>query len=162
PTNVGNLNAIAGTLTVDAGAGAANRLVISDLSSTAGNTNVVVTSSSITGFAPVTIFYSATGGNYTNGVTGDGILLKGSATVANTFNVRSTLQGSTTKIQTGQANDTFNVGNTSNSLADILGQLTLDGGSNTSTPITTLSQGSDSNSLAVGDTVTFNDQGDNT
>src|SRR5207248_157422 len=59
PANAGNLDAILGTLTVDAGAGAANRLIASDFGG-AANPAVVVTNSQITGLAPASIFYFAT------------------------------------------------------------------------------------------------------
>src|SRR5262249_52001639 len=108
-----------------------NRLIVSDLGGNASKSNIVVTSGSITGFAPATIYYSATG-DFSNSGSNDGILLQSSSTQAATFNVQGTLGGSTTMIQTGQANDTFNVSsnapsNTGN-LAGVEGTLTLVGG----------------------------------
>src|SRR5262249_52490633 len=65
PTNNGNLNAVAGTLTVDVGAGA-NTMVVSDFGGATPNANVVLTATQITGFAgpadATTINYAATGG----------------------------------------------------------------------------------------------------
>src|SRR5262249_14296325 len=140
PSNSGNLSGIEGTLTLVGGAGAANRLIVSDLGGTASKSNIVLTSGSITGFAPAAIYYSASG-DFSNGASNDGILLQSSNSQPTTFNVLGTLQGSTTKIQTGLANDTVNVGNLSDSLGDVRGRLTIDGQANTDTPATTLSRG---------------------
>jgi hypothetical protein len=130
-TNLGNLNGVLGTLTVEAGSGF-NRLTLSDYSATAGNVSVTVTSSSITGLAPVPVFYAATGGSFSDGAANDGILIRGSNTAADTFNVQSTLAGSTTKIAALGGDDTFNVssdaGTNLGNLDAILGTLTLDGG----------------------------------
>src|SRR5262249_9448432 len=157
----GSLNGVNGVVAVDAGTGATNRLILDNVTG-AVNSNVVLTASKITGLAPATIYYSATNGHYTNGVTRDGILVLASDNGADQLRIESTLEGSTTKVVTGRFNDTFNVGNLSSSLADIKGQLTLDGGANAGTPTTTLSRGSDSHTLATGDVVNFKDQGDNT
>src|SRR5207247_286296 len=65
PTNSGNLDGITSTLTVDAGAGNTNVLVVSDFGGS-GNPNITVSSSSVTGFAGAAndqvINYAATGG----------------------------------------------------------------------------------------------------
>ena len=63
----------------------------------------------ITGFAPAPIDYTATGGAFLDGATNDGVLLKGSSLGGDTFNVQSTLAGSTTFIQGGNGSVTFNV-----------------------------------------------------
>ncbi len=60
----GHLDDIDGNLVLSALAGD-NRLIVSDFGGGA-NPNVELTSSTITGFAPAPIFYSATGGNFTN------------------------------------------------------------------------------------------------
>jgi len=134
PTNTGNLDGITGALTVKAGAGTANRLIVSDHSS-AGNSNVEVTHDTITGLAPAAIKYSATGGNFSNGASNDGIRLIGSDSGADVFIVKSTLTGSTTKIETRGGDDKVYAG--SDATADdgkldaLKGLLTLDTGAGT-------------------------------
>src|SRR5262249_6081412 len=112
PTNIGNLDAIAGTLSVDAGTGTSNRLIISDLGGTTPNSNVVVTNNQISVFAGaadnVDLNYPTRRSTDRNGATNDGILLRGSNTSGDVFNVRSTLAGSTTTIEGNGGNDTFN------------------------------------------------------
>ncbi|HEV3084408.1 MAG TPA: DUF4214 domain-containing protein, partial [Gemmataceae bacterium] len=134
-TNNGNLAGILGTLTVQGGSGTANRLIVSDYGSANSDAGVVVTNNRITAFAPASIFYSAAG-KFTDGTINDGILLRGSNTGGNTFNVQSTLGGSTTQIDgDGGLSDTFNVssdaGTNNGNLAGILGTLTVQGGSGT-------------------------------
>ena len=100
---------IENTLTVNAAGGGSNRLIVDDSGNTTTSHNdVVVTSNTITGFAPGVIDYFASG-NFTDPSGSDGILLIGSAVGGNTFNVQSTLAGSSTEIQTFGANNTFNV-----------------------------------------------------
>jgi hypothetical protein len=102
-TSAGRTSGIAGRLTIEAGGGSANRLVVDDCASSAAEA-VVVTSSSIEGLSGGTarIDYAAAAGNFTNGATNDGILIKGSG-VAGTYAIRSTLTGSTTRIRTRAA-----------------------------------------------------------
>src|SRR5262249_32281189 len=69
----GSLDNVNGVLAIDAGEGSTNRLILDNVSG-AANTNLVFTASKITGLAPATIYYFAAGGDYTNGVTRDGIL----------------------------------------------------------------------------------------
>jgi hypothetical protein len=108
----GNLAGIQGTLTVVGGSGAGNRLIVSDVgNSTTGHT-VLVTNSAITGFAPAAINYStAAGGSFTDGAVdhGDGILLRGSTTAKDVFNIASTLAGSSIKVEGNGLGDVFNV-----------------------------------------------------
>ena len=160
PTNDGDLTGIDDALTIQAGAGD-NRLIVSDKGSTTTQT-ITFTSSSISGFGTGSIDYSASGKFIDDGGTADGILLISSDSGADTLDIQSTLSGSTTYLQGGAANDTVNVGNADDSLAGILGQLTIDGGGNNSTPTATLPNVSSSlyNSLPVGNTVNFNDYGD--
>ena len=108
------------------------------------------------------------GGDFTNSAgIADGIKLQGSNTAATTFNIQSTLQGSSTWVAAGGKSDVFNVGN-AGSLGLIKGTLTVDGMGHDATPTTTLSVTSSdgkataTNTLPVGDTVNFNDQADNT
>src|SRR4029077_1083028 len=117
------------------GSGTANRLIVSDYGSGNSDAGVVVTNKRITAFAPASIFYSAAG-KFTDGAINDGILLRGSNKGGNTFNVQSTLGGSTTEIDgDGGLSDTFNVssdaGTNNGNLAGILGTLTVQGGSGT-------------------------------
>src|SRR5262249_9019966 len=65
PSNTGNLAGIAAALTVTSTNSGSGRLVLSNFSATAGDSNVVVGSSTITGFAPNTITYTtASGGTF--------------------------------------------------------------------------------------------------
>jgi hypothetical protein len=104
----GSLTGIAGTLTLAAGSGTANRLIVSNVGSPGGNT-VLLTSSQIHGFGlAADIFYStATGGAFTDGAANDGIYLRGASAGGDTFAVRSTLGRSTTKIEGRGSQDTF-------------------------------------------------------
>ena len=159
---------IAGLLAIDAGSGTANRLTVDDSGSSAPE-SAVITATGITGLSNNTavIDYAATNGDFTDGTTTDGILIKGSS-VAGTYQIQSTLAGSTTDVVGGMGNDVFNVGTASSSLGLIKGNLALNGLANDSSPSTTLEAASNdghlvaSNRLASGDTVNFNDQGDNT
>jgi acrosin len=116
PTNGGKLAGIQGILTVKGGSGTNNRLIVSDYGDSSSDTAVFVTNYSITGFAPAAIYYSAAGtfNNPATPTVNNGILLRGSNQGGNTFNVQSTLTGSTTEIDgdgppTGNPN-TFNIG----------------------------------------------------
>ncbi len=101
---------IENTLTVNAGGGGSNRLIVDDSGNmTTSYSDVVVTNDSITGFGPGVIDYSATG-RFSDPSGNDGILLIGPGVGGSTFNVQSTLAGSTTEIQTLGADNTFNVG----------------------------------------------------
>lgn len=130
----GNVGVVRGVVSIDAEAGSGNRLVIDD-STSAGNADVVVTNNRITGLAAGEIHYAATGGGFTNAGRNDGILLRGSATGRDVFLVRSTLLGTTTKIETYGGDDAVNVGSTSGvdrgDFDLIQGLLTLDTGDGT-------------------------------
>ena len=165
PANEGDLNKIQSTVTITEGAGNDNHLILNDMASTSSKT-VVMTNSTITGFAGGVINYSATGHFLDAQNSNDGILLQSSLTQATTFVVPSTLFGSTTELQGGGADDTFNIGNVSNTLSNIQGALTVDGGGNDNTLSPTLSFSSNdntvtrsSNSLASGDMLNIYDQG---
>jgi acrosin len=138
PANTGNLDGIAGTLTLDGGAGT-NALVVSDFGQSAtANGNVVVTSTQITGLAGAT---NASVINYASG--GGTLTLRGSDTLADTFHVRSTLAAFTTVVAGNGGNDTLNVSSdaaldgtnlvNAGNLDGIAGTLTLDGGPGTNT-----------------------------
>ena len=119
------------SLTVNAGGGGSNRLFVDDSGNmTTSHHDVVVTSDSITGFGPGVINYSASG-SFTDPSGNDGILLIGPAVGGNTFNVQSTLAGSTIEIETVGANNTFNVGSkepmTGGIVDNIQGALTIPG-----------------------------------
>ena len=116
---------------MNAAGGGSNRLIVDDSgNTTTSHSDVVVTSDSITGFGPGVIDYFASG-NFTDPSGNDGILLIGPAVGGNTFNVQSTLAGSTTEIQTFGANNTFNVGSkepmTGGIVDNIQGALTVAG-----------------------------------
>ena len=119
-------------MAVRAGTGSNNLLRVSDLADASSKT-VTLTNGSITGWAPAEIDYSVTTGNFTDsGGANDGILLQGSSAYATTFDIQSTLAGSTTEVQGGGGNDTFNVWQTVagplNNVAGIAGMLTVDAG----------------------------------
>ena len=105
---------IAGAVSIDAGSGTDNRLIVDDSKSTLAG-EVVFTASAITGLSGGTaaISYKATGGVFTNGALDDGILVRGS-TAASTYAVRSTLEGSSTRLSTGAggSGDLVTVGST--------------------------------------------------
>ncbi len=157
----GNLDGILGTLTLDAGTGSANRLIVNDVSTASGNNNIVVTNSTLLGFAPADIYYQATGGQFTRPGFDDGILLQGSDLLGDSFDIQSTLVGSTIRIAGLSGNDAFRVGNPGRSLDDIQGQLTLDGGSHAVTPTTLYTCDTHSVTRIDGDTITFDDRLDN-
>src|SRR5438876_208682 len=96
-------------MTIDGGGGSGNRLIVDDSGSSSAEA-VVFTNNSITGLSSNTaeIDYAATCGNFTDGGSNDGILLKGGSAVS-TYAIQSTLAGSTTKIIAGTAGDTFTV-----------------------------------------------------
>ncbi len=105
-----NPDGIENELTVNAAGGSSNRLIVDDSGNmTTSYTDVVVTNDSITGFGPGVIDYSAIV-SFTDPSGNDGILLIGPGVGGSTFNVQSTLAGSTTEIQTLGANNTINVG----------------------------------------------------
>lgn len=145
------LNNIAGNLTISAGSSTNDRLIVSDYGQlTTPKTNVIQTTGSIAGTpyeqlqnftgTGAVINYTATGG-FNDGVPGtgpgDGVLLVGSNTLPTNFNVRSTLAGSTTAINTGQIAGSgysfFNVGSLAPASGGVLdnmaGPLLLNSGS---------------------------------
>src|SRR5581483_7993665 len=126
PGTTGNLDGVVGTLTVEAGAGAANRLIVSDFGG-AANPAAIVTNNQISGLSPADIFYAATGGAFTDGAANDGIFIRGSDTGADVFDVRSTLGASTTKVEGNGGDDTFVLG-FAQDLGGVIGTLTVDAG----------------------------------
>ena len=84
----------------------ANRLVVSNFGGTATAAGII-TDRDITGLAPAAINYAATGGSFT--AAGGGILVRGSDTGDDQLSVRSTLLGSTTRVEGNGGNDTFTV-----------------------------------------------------
>jgi hypothetical protein len=164
----GNVDSVFGTLSIEMAGGDNNRLTFDDFTGSLPNDNVVINSDAITGLAPAIIFYAATGGHYLNPnpTSYDGIAVHGADTHASTFNVQSTLFGSSLLVEGGSLNDAMNVGTVVNSLSQIQGQLAIDGLANSAIPTTTLSASSVpagiavSQTLPVGDIVYFNDHGD--
>ncbi len=102
--------AIQGSLNIDAAGGSDNRLIVSDSGNSTTSRNITVTSNSITGIGPGPINYSATSGSFNDSGGNDGILITSSSSEPATFDIQSTLAGSTTQIQSGGGVDTFNVG----------------------------------------------------
>src|SRR5262249_19577048 len=99
----GLLSGVAGSLTVDAGAGS-NKLTLSDRAQTAGN-QFWVTDHGIAGSVmPFTVLFRASGGNFNRGialVTGGGI---------DVIIVQSQFAGAPTAIYTNGGDDVFHVG----------------------------------------------------
>ncbi len=145
PTGV--LDDIAGSLTIRAGSSLANSLIVSDLGQTAvAKNDVIQTTTSFGGTAyqqlqnftgtGAVINYTASGG-FNNAALGEEVLLVGSNTLPTTFNVQSTLAGSTTAVDTGliagSGYSFFHVGslapNSGGVLNNIAGPLLLNGGS---------------------------------
>ncbi len=110
PTNLGAASSIAAPLTVNSGAGA-NTLVVGDSAGLSPD-NIGLTSSTITGLAPVAI-------NYTQSVTGTlGIVLVApTLQFGNTFTVTNTLgTGNSVTLDGGNAGgNTFNIGSSAGS-----------------------------------------------
>jgi hypothetical protein len=127
----GRLSSILGPMSVDAGGGDNNRLIVSDYADS-GNADVTVTDSQITGLAPVVIPYTATGGHFRHGAANDGILIRGSLNDPDQITVLSTRGGSTTYIESHGGSDLLNVGSkaaTDNGQLDpVAGLLSLDPG----------------------------------
>jgi hypothetical protein len=118
-TNIGfgSLASISGPVYVY-GVGSTALLVDDNKDSTA--CNATLTSSTVTGLGNAgTIYYNL------GGVTS---LTVNGGTVANTFNIQSTVAATPVTVNGGAVADTFNVGNTSNNLNNILGALTINGG----------------------------------
>jgi acrosin len=153
PTNDGNLDAILGGLSLDLGNGTgAQSIVVSDFSAGAGNT-VTLTNTQITGLAPVII-------NYTTGTGGtDTLILRGSNTQNDTFNIKSSSAAFTnTTVQGNGGDDSINVGsnagvNNNGNLDNVAGQLTLslgtDGGGNQAIVISDFGAGADNTNVVV-------------
>lgn len=128
---------VLGELTLDASGGGANRLILDDSGSTADST-VTLTRETISDLAFAPIRYSATGGTFMNLGANNGIEVRGASSAVNTFNVRSTLEGSTTRVVGNGQRDVFKVfsdasgsgvGSTASSHLDgIRGELTVVGG----------------------------------
>ena len=123
------MQGIEGSLTIDAGTGDANRLIVDDSTDVTAR-NVTVFASQIDGLAPAIISYAATDGSFANGPTNDGILILGSA-AGSTYDIQSTLAGSTTRVAGGADADAFVVGSTvtglSRVVSEIAGWLTISG-----------------------------------
>ena len=125
----GNVQSINGQLLIDACTGSANSLLVDDSTDQISKT-VSVDTFGITGLAPQSINFAATGGSFTNGLTNDGILIKGSNSKASIFNIQSTLAVNTTKIVGGAGDDVFTVSNNGDT-AGIAGHLTIEAGAGT-------------------------------
>lgn len=119
----GDLDGIDGALELLGGTGA-NTLIVSDRDAAAAD-EAVVTSSSLTGLAPVPIAYSATG------TFGGGVTVRATG-LADTIAVESTLPGLITSIYGTSGDDTIRVSSdgtgTTGDLDGIAGELSVDGG----------------------------------
>jgi len=140
--NAASLSGIQGILTVqNEGAPltkspAAINLHLADTAEAQGKTATITGSGdlfSITGFAPAEVEYSSS--------SLKSLVLDGGSG-SDTFNVEAVGSGTPVAINTGEANDTVNIGNTSNTLDTIQGPVTVNGGNT--------------------DTINVNDQGSTT
>jgi len=131
PVNTGNLDAIAGLLVIDAGAGA-NVLNVVDATDATGDTSVVITNAKISGLAgaadDVDIWYSATGGTFAGGIN---ITTSNDPATGDEIRVDSTRTGGPTNLNTLAGTDVILVANALDQTVDIVGQLTIDTGANT-------------------------------
>jgi Ca2+-binding RTX toxin-like protein len=159
PANTGNLDAVNGALTLEAGPGA-NTLAVCDKTDTAGNGNVIIGAARIENLAgsndDVPINYAATGGTFSSLTvttadaadvaetihvhTPNGPLTLNANGGPDTINVRGL--GFAATINAGAGTDTFNVG----SLAPALG-----GDLNSIAALLTIHGDSDSDTLNVDD-----------
>ncbi len=125
-TNNGNLLGIQGTLFLDGGTGKIDRMYISNVSGAASTDmvqNAVTLGGApfqcITGFAPANIYYE-TAGSFDDTQANDGIVLTGSDSGDDFFNIQTTLAGSTTTILGVGANETVNVSSDADSAGGVL------------------------------------------
>jgi hypothetical protein len=153
-----SLDRIYGGVTIDAGNGAGNRLVVDD-SGSWGNVDAVLEAGSVTGVATGGITFTASGGSFTSDAGDQGIRVIGSASKSDVFTIRSTGTGNTTRVEGLGGNDLFSVGSVGESLDDIRGLLTIAGGANDATPVTSYSVGGSAGSLPTGDMVILEDSG---
>ncbi len=104
PANGGTLDGILGVLEIEAGGGV-NSLNVSDEADGTPDSNVVITSSSLTGLSPANIYYAATDGTFGGGIN----IECGSG--GNTIEVRSTHEsiGTTTTLWSGEGDDLVTV-----------------------------------------------------
>lgn len=155
---VNGLDDVAGGLTVDAGAGAANSLTVTDYASAGANT-VAVSASQIVGFAPATITYRSVGGAYG---AGGGITLQGSDAAADGITLGGASAAHLFTVNGNGGADTVAVqGNIRAALNGGAGADTFDLGTDGATLTGAIDGGADSNTLtysgrtgAVGVTLT--------
>ena len=121
---IGTLSQIVGDLTIDAGGGFANRLVVSDFGG-GSHPNIVISENRITGLAPGAINYASTGGGYA--ATG-GLVFRGSNFAPDTFTVVGSIANSGTRIEGLGGDDTFIVSGLNGNLDTLLGAVFVDGG----------------------------------
>lgn len=153
-----SLDRVYGAVSIDAGAGAGNRIVLDD-SGGWGDLGIVITDSTVTGLAPAAVDFTASGGAFTSATGNQGVRVIGSASRADIFSIRSTGLGNTTRVEGGGGNDLFTVGSTAGTLDDIRGLLTIVGGAHDASPATTFTVAGQSASLPTGDTLVVNDSG---
>jgi len=110
---------------------------------------------------------NGTGANPTGGApSADHVVVTGNslATKVNTVNVRATAAGSVTEVTTGAGNDIVNAGYDptvpANSLANLLGVVSIDGAAHTSATTTAATGTPVATSVLVGNTLNLDDQGD--
>lgn len=156
--SAGSLDRIYGGVSIDAGAGGSNRLVLDDAGGW-GDLGIVVESGRVTGLAPAVVTFAASGGAFTSGGSNQGVRILGSASKADIFAIRGTGSGNTTRVEGGGGNDEFTIGSAGKSLDGIQGLLTIAGDGHSPTPLTTFAVGDLSNAVPTGDRITFEDSG---
>ena len=144
--NNGDLAGIQGTLSIDAGTGGANRLVVSNFAG--GPPQPIILQgatdgySAIIGPAPVPILYKASGGgaffdlpstvSYPGYDPNYGVIIRGTDGWDDEFQIRATAANATTKTEGNGGNDRFIISSdlppTLGNLNGIQGALTVDGG----------------------------------
>ncbi len=136
----GNLGGIAAPLTIDAGAGKANRLIVSNLGG-AASPNVLLQHDAASGDEVIKnlggaadIFYTATNGAFTHGHDCDGILIRGSSAGGDHFTISSQFHdtigaASSTTVQGNGPGDIFLV-QVHRAVAEAYARLDLVGGLN--------------------------------
>ncbi len=118
PVNLGNSDSLNNTLSIDGGAGR-NKLVVSAFSS--DSKNVVVTDNKITGIGTSDINYVATGGNFGPAGADAGIVLIGSDTGGDQFEIVSLLEANRLRVNAGGGTDRMVV------RGGVFGDVDLDG-----------------------------------
>ena len=121
---IGTLGQIVGDLTLDAGGGFANRLVVSDFGGSA-HPNVTISADRVTGLAPGAINYASSGGGFA--ATG-GLVFRGSDFAPDNFTIVGSIANSGTRVEGLGGDDSFTVSGQNGNLDSLTGAVFVDGG----------------------------------